>query len=164
MPRRGRPAAPKISAGDRVTRTAPPPMATPAGRAMLPVPRTTLASVLKSQTAAAPAKTTLEYATAAARAPSRAPMAWYSGRPPVTTTAVNTPPRASAMTIAWATSASAWARRPAPRARHRRGDAAAHAAGRHRLHQHDERERHRDPGQRVGAEPADEVRLQHVDG
>ena len=50
------------------------------------------------------------------------------------------------------------------RARHRRGDAAAHTARRHRLHQHDERERHRDPGQGVGAEAADEVRLQHVDG
>ena len=84
---------------------------------MLPVPRTTLASMLKSQTATAPAKTTREYATAASRAPSRAPIAWYSGRPPGRTTAVNTPPRTSAMTIAWATSASAWARRPAPSAR-----------------------------------------------
>ena len=42
---------------------------------MLPVPRTTLASVLKSQTAAAPAKMTFEYARAASSAPARAPIA-----------------------------------------------------------------------------------------
>src|SRR5207248_5906687 len=39
------------------------------------------------------------------------------GRPPARTRALNTPPRPSAITIAWATSASAWARRPAPSAR-----------------------------------------------
>jgi len=51
---------PKISAGERVTRNGLPPSTIPAGSSMLPVPRTALASVLKSQTAAAPAKITFE--------------------------------------------------------------------------------------------------------
>ena len=45
----------------------------------------------------------------------------------------------------------------ADRPRHRRADATAHPAGGHGLHQHDEREREGHAGERVGAEPAQEV-------
>lgn len=38
--------------------------------------------------------------------------------------------------------------------------AAAHGAGRHRLHQKKEREHQRDPGERIGAEEADEIGIQ----
>jgi hypothetical protein len=49
-----------MRAGESVTRIGLPPSTTPAGSSMLPVPHTTLASVLKSQTATAPAKMTFE--------------------------------------------------------------------------------------------------------
>ena len=49
-----------MRAGESTSSTALPPSTTPAGSSMLPVPRTTLASVLKSQNAAAPAKITFE--------------------------------------------------------------------------------------------------------
>ena len=64
------------------------------------------------------------------------------------------------MTSACSTSASASSRRPrAERARDRRGDAAAHRAGRDHLHQHHAGKHQRHAGQRVGAEPRDPERL-----
>ena len=51
----------------------------------------------------------------------------------------------------------------AERARDRRGDAAAHRARRHHLHQHDDREHQRDAGERGGAELADEIGLDQPD-
>src|SRR2546421_454811 len=68
MPRGGNGPPPNISVGERQSVKAPPPSTTAAGRSMLPVPRTTLASVLRSQKLMAPAKTIFEYASAAARA------------------------------------------------------------------------------------------------
>jgi len=49
------------------------------------------------------------------------------------------------------------------RARDGRGDAATHAPGGHRLHEHDQREGDGDAGEGVGAEPADEVGLEDAD-
>jgi hypothetical protein len=64
------------------------------------------------------------------------------------------------MTRAWNASASASARRPAPEsARDRGGDTAAHGARGHHLHQHQHGEHQRHAGQRIGAELADEIRL-----
>ncbi len=44
-----------------------------------------------------------------------------------------------------------------------RRDAPAHRTRRHHLHEHQERENQRDTGERVGAEHADEVRLDKPD-
>jgi hypothetical protein len=62
--------------GDSGISTAAPTQVTTAGTAILPVPRITLASELKSHTRTAPPNTTLEYVSAAARedpSPPRAP-------------------------------------------------------------------------------------------
>ena len=75
MPRGGNGPQPKISAGESSRVKAPPPIITLAGKSMLPVPRTTLASVLRSQTLRAPANTIFEYASAAASASPVPPMA-----------------------------------------------------------------------------------------
>src|SRR2546428_46083 len=75
MPRRGNGPQPQINAGESTTRSGPPPTTTTAGSRMLPAPRRMLPSVLKSQKAPAPAKTTLEDGRAAASAPSVPPIA-----------------------------------------------------------------------------------------
>src|SRR5207244_3092747 len=81
MPRRGNGPQPQISAGESTRRSGPPATTTTAGSRMLPAPRRTLPSVLKSQNAPAPAKTTLEYVSAAASAPSVPPIARERGAP-----------------------------------------------------------------------------------
>ena len=60
MPSAGNGPQPKMSTGDSGTRTTTPAQVTAAGNAMLPVPRRTAASELKSQTSTAPAKTQFE--------------------------------------------------------------------------------------------------------
>src|SRR5436309_2324542 len=55
MPRRGNGPQPQINAGESTTRSGPPPTTTTAGSRMLPAPRRTLPSVLKSQKAPEPA-------------------------------------------------------------------------------------------------------------
>src|SRR6266404_3131417 len=117
MPSRGSGPQPQMRAGESTTRKAPPTTTTTAGSRMLPAPRRTLPSVLKSQTAPAPAKTTLEYVSAAASTPSVPPMARYSRGPPHSMPTVNAAAKASAMRSPWSTSASASRRRPPPRAR-----------------------------------------------
>ena len=60
MPSAGTGPQPKISSGDKGTSAITPTTVTLAGTAMLPVPRITAASELKSQTSTAPANTQLE--------------------------------------------------------------------------------------------------------
>ncbi len=60
MPSAGNGPQPKISAGESGTRITTPAQVTTAGSAMLPVPRTTEASELKSQISSAPANTQFE--------------------------------------------------------------------------------------------------------
>ena len=60
MPNAGNGPQPKISTGDSGIRIAVPARVTMAGTAMLPVPRITAASELKSHISTAPAKTQLE--------------------------------------------------------------------------------------------------------
>jgi hypothetical protein len=54
--------------------------------------------------------------------------------------------------------------RPAQRPRDSGGDPAAHGAGGHHLHEHDAREDQRDAGERIGAEPPDEIRFDETGG
>jgi hypothetical protein len=65
-----------MSAGDAGTRITTPMQVTAAGNAMLPVPRRTAASELKSHTSTAPAKTQFEYVSAASSARPLPPIAW----------------------------------------------------------------------------------------
>src|SRR5229473_922056 len=68
MPSDGIGPQPRISAGESVRVSTPPPITRAAGNSMLPVPRTTLARMLKSQKPRAPANTTFEYVSAVASA------------------------------------------------------------------------------------------------
>src|SRR2546428_4093007 len=164
MPSRGNGPQPQISAGDSGTSSTAPTTRTPAGSSMLRPPRGALPRVLKIQRAPAPANTTLEYASAAASAPSVPPMARYRLGPPHSIPSVKAPPNPSAMTSACTTSASASRLRPPPSAR-----AMAEAtpppmppadivclsmiSGKDEGHARE----------RVAAQPSDEHRLQHVD-
>src|SRR5262245_34665053 len=152
-----------MSEGERGMTRTPPPTTTAAGSIMFPAPRTMLPRMLNSQTLAAPPKTTVEYATAAASAPSRPPMRRNSAGPP------SSIPRREERTDARRDHEGVRGEGvggPAAARAERSGDgrrnAAAHAAGGHRLHEHDQREDERDPGERVRAKAAHEVGLQHV--
>ena len=76
IPSAGNGPQPKMSAGESGITTRAPTQITEAGNAMLPVPRMTAASELKSHTSTAPAKTQLEYVNAAARDGPLPPIAW----------------------------------------------------------------------------------------
>ena len=90
---------------------------TTAGTSMSPVPRMQLASPLNTHNTTAPAKTTLEYCSAASSAAPPPPIARYSAGPPSSPAAQNTPPSPALTATACSTSPSASARRPAPSAR-----------------------------------------------
>src|SRR5437763_4811962 len=107
MPSAGNGPQPKISAGESGTSSATPTQVTAAGSAMLPVPRITAASELKSQTSTAPANTQFEYVSAASSEAPLPPSTRYSQRPPPSTPIMNAPPKASAITSACSASASA---------------------------------------------------------
>jgi len=117
MPMAGTGPQPKISRGDSGMSTTTPATVTLAGTAMLPVPRITAASELKSHTSTAPANTQLEYTSAPCSDAPVPPMAAYSAGPPSSSAAVNVRPKPSAMTSACVTSAFASSGLRAPRAR-----------------------------------------------
>ena len=75
MPRAGIGPRPKISTGESGTSSTTPRQIAIEGTSMLPVPRMTLASAFISQISTLPAKTTLEYFSAASSDPPRPPMA-----------------------------------------------------------------------------------------
>src|SRR5438093_224907 len=74
-PSRGSGPHPKMRQGDKGIRAAAPTEVTAAGIAMLPVPRITFASELKTQIRIAPEKAMLEYVSAAVREGPCPPMA-----------------------------------------------------------------------------------------
>jgi hypothetical protein len=74
MPMPGIGPQPKISSGDAGIRNTTPTTVTLAGTDMLPVPRMMAESELKSHTSTAPAKTQLEYVSAASSAGPVPPM------------------------------------------------------------------------------------------
>ena len=145
---------PKISSGESGTSSTTPTQIASDGTSMLPVPRITLASAFISQTSTVPANTTFEYAQRRverrAVAAQRAVERRAEGRAP----APRRPgPSATLMTMrVQHQRVGVVAPAAAERAGDRRGDAAAHRAGRQHLHHHEAGKHQRHAGQRVGAE------------
>ena len=75
MPSAGMGPRPKISTGESGRRRTTPSQTASAGTSMLPVPRITLANAFITHTSTLPAKTTLEYSSAASSEPPSPPMA-----------------------------------------------------------------------------------------
>ncbi len=117
MPMAGTGPQPKIRSGDSGISSTSPTVATPAGTAMLPVPRITADSALKTQMTTAPANTQPEYTSAASSDAPVPPMRAYSARPKTSSTTVNRAPNSTAITSAWTTSALASSLRREPSAR-----------------------------------------------
>ncbi len=75
MPSAGSGPKPKIRTGETTSRIGTPAVTTPAGSAMLPVPRSTLASAFSSHRKTTPPNTTSEYASAVSSAAPWPPIA-----------------------------------------------------------------------------------------
>jgi hypothetical protein len=163
-PRRGSGPQPRISAGAMSRYTALAPAITPAGSTMRPVPRITLARRVEGPEHHGAAEDHVgvrerrveRRAVPTERAVDRGPPASRTTvKSAAIESAMRTPVRGEPVGVAAASGAE--------RTRHRGGDAAAHAARGHRLHQHEEWVHERHAGERLGAQPAHEHRVHGAD-
>ncbi len=132
---------------------------------MLPVPRTTAASELNSHTSTAPGERHVGIDQGRLERRRRSPpISVNSQRPPSSSRGHEQHAEADRDRDRMQHQRIGIVAPPgAERARDRRGDAAAHRAGRGHLHQHHDREHQRHAGQRIGAELADEEGLDQPD-